>query len=135
MSHTIFEYPITILENRLDTFGHVNNAEYLRIFEEARWELINAQDYGIKKIRETGLGPTILEIKLRFLKEIRLREKVVIKTQLLSYEGKVSILKQWIENSKGETACESEFKIGLFDVKLRKLVEPTAEWLKALGEA
>lgn len=33
----IHEYPVVIREHHLDTFGHVNNAAYLDILEEARW--------------------------------------------------------------------------------------------------
>ena len=68
--NTIFSYPIYIKESYLDTFGHVNNATYLTLLEEARWDLLNKNSYGLKKIQETGLGPTILEIKLSFLKII-----------------------------------------------------------------
>ena len=78
MSSNIVTYPILIKESDLDTFGHVNNATYLKLFEEARWDLITKNGYGIKTIRETKLGPTILEIKIRFLKELRLREKITI---------------------------------------------------------
>lgn len=133
MSHPIFEYPILIREAHLDTFGHVNNATYLQIYEEARWEIITRNGYGMPKIRETGQGPTILEIHLKFQKELRLRQKVTIKTRLESYPGKVGVLKQWIENEAGETCSEAEFKFGLFDVRERKLVAPTPAWLQALG--
>jgi len=133
MQYPTFEYELLIREAHLDTFGHVNNAEYLRLLEEARWELITTNGYGLRKIVESGLGPTILEIQLRFTKEIRLRQKVKIKTQLQSYPGKVGFLKQWIENEDGETCCEAEFKIGLFDVRQRKLVPPTPEWKTAVG--
>ena len=36
MNNTIYEYDKTILEQHLDTFGHVNNAVYLSLYEEAR---------------------------------------------------------------------------------------------------
>lgn len=131
----IFEYPLVIRETHLDTFGHVNNAVYLEILEEARWELITGNGYGIQKIKETGLGPTIVEIHLRFMRELLLRAHVVVKTQLESYEGKIAVLRQWIEDGSGQRCCEAEFKIGLFDVRMRKLVLPNREWLKALGVA
>jgi thioesterase-3 len=129
----IYEYALTIREGHLDTFGHVNNAVYLELFEEARWELITRGGYGMAKIRETGLGPTLLEAQLRFLKELRLRDEIVIKTQTVSYAGKIAVIRQWIENSEGARCCEAEFKIGLFDVRQRKLVLPTPEWLRAVG--
>lgn len=132
MHITVFSYPITIKESHLDTFGHVNNAIYLALFEEARWELITNNGFGIKQIRETGLGPTILEIKIRFLKELRLREKIVIETRVVSYNKKIGVLNQKMIRA-GEVCCEAEFVIALFDVKARKIVSPTAEWLNAIG--
>lgn len=132
MQSTVFSYPITIKEGYLDTFGHVNNAVYLVLFEEARWDLVTKNGFGMKKIQETGLGPTILEIKLRFIKELRLREKIIIETKMISYQKKIGVLSQkMIRNN--EVCCEAELKISLFSVAERKLVSPTPEWLKAVG--
>jgi acyl-CoA thioesterase FadM len=78
MTGKLYSYPLIIKEIYLDTFGHVNNATYLTLFEEARWDLITKNGYGLKKIQETGQGPTILEIKLLFLKELRVRENITI---------------------------------------------------------
>lgn len=128
----IFNYSLTIKEFHLDTFGHVNNATYLQIYEEARWELITQNGYGLDKIKNTGLGPVVLDLKIRFLKEIKLREKINIKTQLLEYSSKVGKLKQWIIDSQGDLCSDMEMKLGLFDTNLRKLVEPTEEWLNAI---
>lgn len=132
MNNEIFIYPIIIKESYLDTFGHVNNAMYLTLFEEARWDLITKNEFGLQKIQECGLGPTILEIKLSFSKELRIRDKVIIETQLLSYEKKIGKLSQkMIRDNK--ICCTGEFTIGLFDLKIRKLILPTQEWLKAIG--
>src|SRR5690348_18387684 len=90
----LYSYPLLIKENHLDTFGHVNNATYLAIFEEARWEFVTNNGYGLQKMMDTGLAPTILEVKLRFLKEVRLRDEVVIQTQIVSYKGKIGVILQ-----------------------------------------
>jgi acyl-CoA thioester hydrolase len=132
MSNKIFSYPLTIKEIYLDTFGHVNNAMYLTLLEEARWEFINGNGYGIKKIQETGLGPTILEIKLSFFKELRLREQIIIETQMLSYEAKIGKLLQQIKRND-ELCFSAEMVMGLFSLHERKLVLPTKEWLAAIG--
>lgn len=132
MSQKIFYYPLTIKEAHLDTFGHVNNATYLTLFEEARWELITRNGYGLKKIQETRLGPTILEIKLTFLKELQLREEIVIETQMLAYQNKIGRLKQQMLRQE-TVCCVGEFVIALFDLKQRKLISPTADWLHAIG--
>lgn len=132
MENTTHEYPLTIKEFHLDTFGHVNNATYLQIYEEARWELITTKGYGLDKIRKSGQGPIILEINLKFLKELRLRENIIIHTQSLGYQGKIGKLKQWITDSKGNICSEVEMVLGLFDTIERKLIEPTEDWLNAV---
>lgn len=132
MNAKIFSYPITIKETHLDTFGHVNNAAYLVLLEEARWELLVQNGYSIQKIQESGLGPTILEIKIEFLKELRLREKIIIETQTISYQKKIGRIMQKMLRD-GEVCCRAEIVIGLFSLKERKLVLPTPEWLSAVG--
>ena len=66
MAGKVFYYPILVKEIYLDTFGHMNNATYLTLFEEARWDILTKNGYGLQKIQETGLGPTILELKVTF---------------------------------------------------------------------
>lgn len=132
MTGKTFSYPLTIKEHHLDTFGHVNNATYLEILEEARWDILNQSNWGVKKIQETGIGPTILQINIRFVKELLLRDNIIIETQLISYEKKIGTLEHRIMVNN-EIYCTAEFKIGLFDLKQRKLILPTPEWLKALG--
>ncbi len=132
MKGKIFTYPVLIKEVYLDTFGHVNNAMYLTLFEEARWDLITKNGYGVAKIKESGLGPTIMEVNMKYLKELRLREQIVIESELISYERKVGKIQQRMVRA-GEICCAADFVFGLFDVRERKLVLPTPEWLKAVG--
>lgn len=133
MENKIHRYPLKILETHLDTYGHVNNAVYLTLFEQARWDMITENGYGLKRIQETGLGPTILEIQIRFRKELRLRQEVVIETQLQSARKKIAVIQQKIVDSQGTVYCYADFTFGLFDIHARKLVNPTPEWIQALG--
>ena len=129
----IHEYNLMVREHHLDTFGHMNNATYLEIFEEARWELIGGNGYGMKEIHKTGQGPVILEVNLKFLKELKLRENITIHTTLLGYPGKVGQLKQVIINQNKEAAAEAVFTFALFDLRERKLIVPTEAWKRAVG--
>jgi acyl-CoA thioester hydrolase len=129
----IHEKTILISETQLDSFGHLNHARYLELFEQARWDLITERGHGIDVIRRTRTGPTILEINIRFLRELGPRESVVIRTDLLSYERKVGKLRQQMVKPDGTVACEAVFTFGLFDVEQRKLIEPTPAWRYAIG--
>ena len=76
MQVTVHEYELLIHEAHLDTFGHVNNAKYLEVLEEARWDFITRNGYGLDEVVRTRIGPTILEINLRFQREIKNRQRV-----------------------------------------------------------
>lgn len=128
----IFKYPLIIKETHLDTFGHVNNATYFALLEEARWDLMVKNGYGLKKIQETGIGPTILEITIRFIKELHARDEIIIETQIISYDKKIARMVQKIFRHD-ELCSEAVFVIALFSLKERKLIMPTPEWLQAVG--
>lgn len=129
------EKTVVISEAHLDSFGHLNNARYLELFEQARWDLITERGFGIEEIKRTRTGPTILEVTLRFMRELAPRDTIVVRTEMLSYERKIGKLRQQMIKADGSVACEAVFTIGLFDVERRRLVEPTPAWLKAIGMA
>lgn len=135
MTSLAHEYPLVILERHLDGFGHVNNAAYLEIFEEARWDLITRGGFGLKEVRERLIGPVVLAAELRFHREATNRERVVIRTRCLEYRGKVGRLEQVMARADGLPACSANFTFGLFDLRTRRLLRPTPEWLKAVGAA
>ncbi len=126
-------YDILITETHLDTFEHMNNATYLKIFEEARWDLLTKNGYGLTEIQKNKQGPIVIEINIKFKKEIKNREAIKIETYCTEYVGKVGKLVQRMINQKGEECCLFEMTFGLFDLKTRKLIEPTPEWRKAIG--
>jgi YbgC/YbaW family acyl-CoA thioester hydrolase len=126
-------YHMTIKEFHLDTFGHVNNAVYLQLFEEARWEVITQNGYGLKRVMESKKGPVLLDVKLDFLSELKLRERVTIETRTEPFSGKVGKIFQEIRNEQDKTACKAVFSFGFFDLEKRRLIEPNEEWLRALG--
>lgn len=132
-SNQNFKYELLIRESHLDTFGHVNNATYLQLYEEARWELISSRGYGLDKIQSTQHGPVILEAQLKFFKELQLRQKIFISIEMLDYSKKIGRIKQQMILEDQSIASEVILIFGLFDLKTRKLIEPTKDWMQALG--
>ncbi len=126
-------YKMQIREHHLDTFGHVNNAVYLTLFEEARWQFITERGYGLETVRERMKGPVILEVTLKFRQELLNRQHVRIETQATSYKGKIGHLAQQLYNQDEQLCCEAQFVMGFFDMRTRKLIDPSPEWLQALG--
>lgn len=133
METKVYSYPIKILEHHLDAYGHVNNVAYIGFFEQARWDMITARGCGLGYVKSSSTGPVVLEIQCKFRRELVLRQDVVIKSFLESWRGKVGIMKQVIQDDQDQIYCEAEIKFGVFDLNLRKLITPSAQWQHALG--
>jgi acyl-CoA thioester hydrolase len=132
-AENVHRYRFTVLETHLDTFAHMNNAVYLRLFEEARWDWCTAGGFGLKRILENQMGPVILELNLRFRKELKLRDNVTIESRTLETKRAVVLVLQEMKSEAGDVLCEARFTMGFFDMRVRKLMPPPADWLKALS--
>ena len=132
--NTVFEYDVLIREFHLDSFGHVNNAAYVMLYEEARWDFITKNGYGLDYILKHQIGPVILDLNVRFKRELMNREPIKITSQTIEVlSSKILILEQIMYKQDGKIASEAKFTVGLFDMKERKLTESTPEWLQAVG--
>jgi len=129
----VYDKTILISETHLDFYGHLNNARYHELFEQARWDLITSRGFGVDTIRRTNTGPVMLEVNIKFMRELAPREPIVIRSALLSYEGKVGKIQQQMIKGDGTVACEAVYTFGLFDLERRKLIEPTPAWAYAVG--
>jgi acyl-CoA thioester hydrolase len=129
----MYEYKFQVLECHLDTFGHVNHATYLQLFEQARWEFITERGWGLKEVQESGIGPVILEVKVKYKRELRNRQWITILSELKNFRGKLGTIYQRMVNERGEECSEIEILYGVFDLKNRKLMSPPPNWGKAFG--
>ena len=132
--NNIFEYDVQIKEIHLDSFGHVNNAVYVQLYEEARWDFITKNGFGLEVIQRDQVGPVLLDLQVRFKREIKNREFIKIKSQTREIiSSKIILLEQKMINSDGKIASEALFTVGFFDMQERKLITPPQEWLAAVG--
>lgn len=129
----MYFYETIVQETHLDIFGHMNNARYLELFEQARWDIITQRGFGLSKIQQDKQGPVILEAHLRFLKELKQRDKIKITVVCTEYNGKIGKLKQEMLNEKNEVCAELIVVIAFFDLSTRKIIAPTPEWKAAIG--
>lgn len=130
----VFEYVFQVKEAHLDTFGHVNNATYLQLYEEARWDFITANGFGLERIRRELMGPVILEANVKFKRELINRESITIVSRSSEVvAGKIMTITQEMRKADGKVASEALFTVGFMDLKQRKLVAPPDDWLKACG--
>ncbi len=133
MEPKVHRFHVQVQKEHLDSYGHINNAVYLNLFEQARWDKVNTEGYGLKRIEETGVGHTILEIQIKFRKELRLGQDITIETHAEPIHSKLVLIHQRMLDEQGAECCKAEFKCGAFDIQNRKLIIPSPEWLKAVG--
>ncbi len=129
-----YTYSVQILEHHLDSFGHVNNAVYMQLFEQARWDFITEKDFGSRQIFERRKGPVILEANIKYKKELTNREQIKIESTIMQTDNPLIFgIHQEMLNGEGKLACVGDFTGGLMDLDARKLIKPTAEWMVILG--
>ena len=130
MKHT---HNVVICENQFDTFGHLNNAKYLELYEQARWDLLNQRGYTLETIRRLQQGPVILSIQIDFRRELTAPMPIRITTEMLSYIGKIFVLEQKMLDGEDIVCSKCTLKGGLFDLRQRNLVAPNQQWLKVFN--
>ena len=129
-----FEYDVLIQEFHLDSFGHVNNAVYVELYEEARWDFITKNGFGLDYIQKHQVGPVILDLQVRFKRELKNREKIkIVSVTKEIVSPKIMVLEQHMLKPDGKIASEAIFTVGFFDMKERKLINASPEWLKSIG--
>jgi len=132
MTHT---YKYTIQETDLDFVGHVNNATYVRIYEQARWQVLFDHGYSLNNIKETQQSPIILSIKVDYLKELTARQNIEVTTEFNKLDGKIGLLEQKMLIANTDIiASKADITYGVFDMKTRKLIPAPQEWLDIVSK-
>ncbi len=102
-----------------DSFGHVNNAKYLELLEEARWQY--AEDNGLMKLlTRDNLGFIIIDMRLRFRDEVVEGDRIVVSTQLLTLGSGSGEVEQLVrKDGQRKIALKSLFHFILVDRETR----------------
>jgi YbgC/YbaW family acyl-CoA thioester hydrolase len=128
-----FYYSFIVSDDLIDEYGHVNNARYLELYEKARWDILNKNIPGSQMVEINRIGPVILEVTVRFSKEILKGEEITIETSSSRKNDLVFYFEQRMLNSTGKIASKAIFTAALFDLDKRKMVRADNLWLTALG--
>lgn len=80
-----FEYFLTVRGYELDSFNHANNAVYLNYLEQARWEIFR-ETGTLEYLTEHQILPATIEISIRYIRELKFFDEVLIRTQVAAEE-------------------------------------------------
>ena len=128
----LFSVPVTVRGYELDIQGHLNNAVYLQYAEHARWELLRAAGVDLTA-PDAGLALVLLELTVRFHRELRGGDEVTVSCDYVWGAGKTFQIQQEIRLLDGSLAAEVGGTGGLLDPATRRLVADPRGRLRALA--
>lgn len=85
---------IKIRGYHLDMYGHVNNARYLELLEEARWRHYEDLDY--ETFKQNGWGFVIVNININYRHPATVGDVIRIETQLKNVGSRSIVVHQEI---------------------------------------
>jgi thioesterase-3 len=112
-----FESTFKIRTFHTDSFGHVNNAKYLELLEEARWQF-GEHNGLVELLNEENLGFIIMQMNLRFRLPIVEGDTIQVFTRLVSLGTAIGEVEQLIKKqSTGKLAAKAKLDFVLIDRK------------------
>lgn len=129
------ETQFKIRSTQVDSFGHLNNAAYLEIYEWARWEW--AEDFGMgleAQAKEKRIGPAVLHVDLSFFKELVMHETITVRTWVDGNEGLKGFVCQEMIKADGAVASHMRMTFVMFHLDKRRVVS-MPEAMLANGDA
>lgn len=124
MTHTT---RIKVRGYHCDFYGHVNNARYLELLEEARWSLLeDGLDLGYWK--ERGLGFVVASVTINYRRPAGLGTLLDIRSNLARLGGKSGIIHQEVINAEtGKTVADADITFVVMDMKTGKALAIAGE--------
>jgi len=78
-----------------DSYGHMNNARYLELFEESRWQMLDQGDL-VNQMKRLGLLFFVVNIEVNYRRPINDGSEIVILTSVSDIGRKKMVIKQEI---------------------------------------
>ncbi|HAR44181.1 MAG TPA: hypothetical protein DCS07_16375 [Bdellovibrionales bacterium] len=82
----IYKCSFEVRGYELDSFGHVNNAVYLRYLEHARWKMLEEEGITLKKIRASKRWPVISRVEISYKRPLFMGDAIEIETRIVSHQ-------------------------------------------------
>jgi thioesterase-3 len=133
----IYRAELEVRGYELDSFGHVNHANYLNYFEFARWRLLAEEKITLEDFRNWDRFPVIANLEIKYLRPVTMGDRLVIETKLVSHGRSSTFFEQRI--MKGETeVCAAKVRSVLVNGKGRPAEAPPellGRWKTIAGKA
>lgn len=82
-SGKIYRTELDVRAYELDSFGHVNHANYLHYFETARWKMLAEEGITLETIREWDRWPVIADLQIQYRRPLYLGDRITIESRIV----------------------------------------------------
>ncbi|MEH0927175.1 acyl-CoA thioesterase [Micromonospora sp. CPCC 205558] len=127
---------IIIRSDDIDSNGHVRGSKYLDYAVHARWIALTQAGLSAKKLASAGFGPVVLDVSIKYRRELMLGDEIDIETRFEYGSPKfVKTIQSTVRRSDGVVAAEVTSLTGLMNLAERKLVDDgVVVWRKFLHQ-
>ncbi len=130
MRHTT---EIKVRGYHVDGFGHVNNARWLELLEEARWRWLD-EAVDLRSWDADGRGIAVLNIDVTYRRPARRHDTVVLTAWMTRLGGKACVCRQRATHAgTGEVLLDATITFVLFDLATGRARAVDGEAREQLG--
>ncbi len=99
-----------------DRFGHVNNARYLELLEEARWDEFERRGVDADFLKENGVFPVVVRLSISYRRPASAGDTVNVSVDVKRAGRRKIVLAQEIRLDGSGTVCaEAEIEVVFLD--------------------
>jgi len=88
-----------------DRFGHVNNARYLELLEEARWADFEARGVDIDFLKKHGVFPVVVRLTISYRRPVSAGNTVNVSVDVKEAGRRKIVLAQEVRLDGEDTVC------------------------------
>ncbi|MHA6261157.1 acyl-CoA thioesterase [Sporosarcina sp. CAU 1771] len=125
---------LTVAENDIDVFGHMNYIRYINHLETARANWFADAGMSFEKMVELNTGIVLLKFNMHYIGEAILGDELTIETIPVKLGTKSLTLTQKIFKTGGVQLTEAEFTFVMFDTKARKSIPIVEEFRRQFAK-
>lgn len=120
MTESLFEYKTTVKQIWVDHNGHMNDAEYNRVFSDATDAWLATLGLDLQAIEQLKYTIFTLENHVMYLKEIKVNESITVTVELFDFDAKRLHVFMTLNNEQNDRCATYEVMLMGMDTESNK---------------
>lgn len=86
----------------VDQMHIVWHGNYVKYLERARCNLLDAFDYGYERMRDSGYGWPVVDLRCKYIRSARFNSEIRVVAELVEYENRLKLEYEIFDVASGE---------------------------------